>query len=147
MIEYRKVKPNPEPSGFLDELYLVYMGGKRPYVVTRDYRYDSALLGHTITVDAGYDTDFASVPRFFWRILPPHGPYVPASVVHDWLCDRRGRDGIDSETTHKVFLEAMEVLQVPTWKRWTMYRAVKWFGPRFSANPSDQSDPTNPTNQ
>lgn len=125
------VAPNPEPGGFLDELNLKWVGGRRPYKVAQRYRYDSALLDQVIEVPAQYRTDFASVPRIFWRILPPHGPYVPAAVVHDWLCDLAGRSGIDSPTTHKVFLEAMEVLQVPAWKRAIMYRAVKWFGPRF----------------
>lgn len=130
------VKPNPEPGGFLDTLKLDWVGGKRPYEVAEDYRYDSVLLDRIITVQAGYKTDFASVPRLFWRIFPPHGPYVPAAVVHDWLCDQAGSNGVNSATTHAVFLEAMEVLRVPLWKRATMYRAVKWFGPRFS---SDQS--------
>lgn len=131
MSKHRIIQPNPEPGGFLDELHLVYQGGKRPYVVTRDYRYDSLLVGWTITVPAGYETDFASVPRAFWRILPPHGPYVPATVIHDWLCDLKGSTGINSGLTHAIFLEAMEVLRVPAWKRASMYRAVKWFGPKF----------------
>lgn len=125
--------PNPEPGGFLDVLKLLWKGGKRPYEMQAPYRYSSHLTNELITVPAGYRTDFASVPRFFWRILPPHGEYVPASVVHDWLCALRGETGIDSKTTHKVFLEAMEILCVPAWKRWTMYQAVKWFGPRFKS--------------
>jgi hypothetical protein len=125
--------PNPEPGGFLDELYLLWVGGPRPYEMQRPYRYRSEQLGRIITVPVGYRTDFASVPRAFWRILPPHGPYVPAAVIHDHLCDLRGRTGIDSAATHKIFHEAMEVLKVPTWKRAVMYRAVKWFGPRFKS--------------
>ncbi len=124
---------NNEPGGFLDPLSLIWIGGKRPYELQLPYRYDSLLLDEVITVPVGYRTDFASIPRVFWRILPPHGPYVPAAVVHDWLCDLRGSTGIDSAATHAVFLEAMEVLRVPAWKRATMYRAVRLFGPRFKA--------------
>lgn len=125
------VKPNPEPGGFLDTLNLQWVGGKRPYVVAERYRYDSTLLGEVIEVPAGYHTDFASVPRIFWRILPPHGPYVPAAVLHDWLCELKGSTGCDYKQAAAVFLEAMEVLNVPRWKRATMYRAVKYFGPKF----------------
>ena len=126
-------EPNPEPGGFLDPLRLTWVGGERSYVLTGRYRYDSLIAGGVITVPVGYRTDFASIPWLFRRILPRNGPYTPAAVVHDWLCELRGSTGIDSATTHEVFLEAMEVLRVPAWKRWTMYRAVKWFGPRFKS--------------
>ena len=38
-----------------------------------------------IEVPQGFETDFASVPRFFWRVVPPWGRYSPAAVVHDYL--------------------------------------------------------------
>lgn len=127
----KTIRPNPEPGGFLDPLKLEWVGGKRPYLVTRRYRFYSLVADRVIEVKAGYPTDFASIPWLFRRILPKNGPYTPAAVIHDWLCDQRGKGGIDSQTAHKVFLEAMEVLRVPVWKRAIMYRAVKWFGPRF----------------
>lgn len=132
------------PGGFIDPLFLEWMGGERPYRVAARYRYHSKLLGRIIEIpeNADYRTDFASVPRVFWRIVPPHGKYAPAAVIHDWLCDQAGKGGIDSETTHRIFLEAMELLEVPWWKRKVMYRAVRWFGPRFDAqeHPSHLSD-------
>jgi hypothetical protein len=126
------VQPNPEPGGFLDTLTVDWVGGKRRYSVRYAYRYSSLLVDEVITVPPGYRTDFASIPRVFWRILPPDGPYAPAAVIHDWLCDLRGSTGINSRTTHRIFREAMEVLRVAYWKRAVMYRAVRWFGPRFS---------------
>jgi len=79
----------------------------------------------TITVPAGFETDFASVPRAFWRIVPPWGEYSPAAVVHDYLyatalLPRAGADW--------VFLELMTELGVPWWKRQAMYRAVRLGG-------------------
>ena len=41
--------------------------------------------GRIIEVPAGFETDFASVPRLFWRVVPPWGRYSPAAVVHDYL--------------------------------------------------------------
>lgn len=138
-------QPNPEPGGFIDDLHIVTHSvpiKERPFELTRAFRYHSKILGRIITVQAGYRTDFASIPRIFWRILNPVGQYSHAAVVHDWLCDRRGSTGVDSKTTHAIFREAMEVLKVPGWKRATMYLTVRWFGPRFSSSQSDQTDPT-----
>lgn len=128
---------------FLDPLHLIAHDapiGDRPWELLADMRYGSATLGQVVTVPKGYRTDFASVPRFFWRIIPPYGRYARAAVVHDYLCDLRGSTGIDSATTHEVFREAMKVLRVSGWKRATMYRAVKWFGPRFKAVPVRSPD-------
>ncbi len=81
-----------------------------------------------IHVPAGYETDFASIPRLFWRILPPWGKYGKASVVHDYLCDLRDRP---SEEVHMIFREAMAALGVSAWKRNVMYAAVRCCGPKF----------------
>ena len=79
----------------------------------------------TITVPRGFHTDFASVPRVFWIILPPDGKYTQAAVLHDYLyseqiCERK--------TADRIFINAMKVLGVPLWKRRVMYRAVRMFG-------------------
>lgn len=107
--------------------------GKRGWELISPLVYRSKLLGQKVVVPSGYKTDFASVPRLFWRIFPPTGEYGRASVVHDLLCDLEGSTGIDSKTTHKVFKEAMQALNVPGWKVTAMYNAVRWFGPRFKA--------------
>ena len=79
----------------------------------------------TITVPAGFRTDFASVPRALWSILPPWGKYSPAAVVHDWLyyCGMYPRVVAD-----EIFLFLMERVGVSWWKRRIMYRAVRTFG-------------------
>lgn len=38
-----------------------------------------------VTVPEGFVTDFASIPRAFWSILPTDGPYVFAAIIHDFL--------------------------------------------------------------
>ena len=41
-----------------------------------------------IIVPIGYKTNGANVPRLFWSIIPPFKPkYLPAVIVHDYLCD------------------------------------------------------------
>lgn len=82
-----------------------------------------------ITVPDGFETDFASVPRILWWLIPPTGRYGKACVVHDWLYVTKTRPRIESDA---IFLEAMEVLGVPRWKRLLMWLAVRMAGgPRF----------------
>jgi len=75
-----------------------------------------------IEVPDGFLTDFASVPRVFWRIFPPTGKYGKAAVIHDYLYrfpQNRTRAECDL-----IFYEAMVVLGVGFVTRHTIYRAV-----------------------
>lgn len=76
-------------------------------------------------VPVGFITDFASVPRIFWSILPPWGRYGKAAVLHDFLYKTKS---VSREKADRIFLEAMKVLKVPAWKRYIMYWAVRLFG-------------------
>lgn len=41
-----------------------------------------------VTVPKGYKTNGADVPRIFWSFFPPYrSDYLPAVIVHDYLCD------------------------------------------------------------
>lgn len=78
-----------------------------------------------ICVPVGMITDLASTPRMLWAIFPPHGQYAKAAIVHDYLYQQ----AIGSKAwADRVFLEAMEVLGVPRWRRVVMYWAVRLFG-------------------
>ena len=86
-----------------------------------------------IRIPAGFDTDFASIPRFLWTYLPPLGtkrnPYFKASVLHDHLydiiCDYpiSGRKEAD-----KIFLEAMKAIGIQWHVRYILYFAARIFG-------------------
>lgn len=78
-----------------------------------------------VWVPSGTVTDFASIPRLFWRILPPWDTHRRAAIVHDFLYSTQTQP---KATADKVFLEAMKALKVPAWKAQAMYHAVKWFG-------------------
>lgn len=81
--------------------------------------------GNVHRVPEGFTTDFASVPRLLWRLVPPWGPYSPAAVVHDYLY----RTGTGTRpAADAVFLSLMKRLGVPAWKRYAMYAAVRAFG-------------------
>lgn len=78
-----------------------------------------------IRVPAGFVTDLASVPRALWAVLPPHGKYAKAAIIHDYLYTKGEVPRLEAD---RVFSEAMEVLGVPKWKRKLMYWAVRAFG-------------------
>ncbi len=84
-----------------------------------------APVSRIIEVPRGFVTDFASVPRFFWRVLPPWGTYSPAAVVHDWLYHTRLVSRAEAD---RAFLIIMQRLGVSKWKRTVMYWAVRCFG-------------------
>lgn len=91
-----------------------------------DYEVGAEGSGIKIRVPAGFETDFASVPRFFWRLLPPWGRYGKAAVLHDFLY--RKASGFSKVVGDAIFYEAMELLDVPWWKRYVMFLAVSYFG-------------------
>ncbi len=112
---------------------------RKPYILHESFSYYTDLLPMITLIDvpAGYRTDFASIPRLFWRVLPPAGKYGKAAVIHDWLCDVNPKL-CDHKLAADVFNEAMAVLGVGKMKRWIMVSAVKHFGPRFrSGNIAD----------
>lgn len=78
-----------------------------------------------IIVPAGFITDFASIPRIFWSILPPTGRYGKAAIIHDW-CYQYGF--YNRQRSDEIFLEGMKVLKVKQWKYKIIYYSVRLFG-------------------
>lgn len=101
----------------------------RPFELVHAIRFYCA-DGRRITVPAGYRTDFASVPRFFHRVVSPVGRHGKAAIVHDWLCDESPKT-TDYRDAANIFDEAMEALGVSWARRKLMVAAVKLGGPKF----------------
>jgi len=91
-----------------------------------------------IEVPAGFQTDFATIPKAFWSIFPPTGKYTKAAVVHDYLTANKGEiimiimNGevrlFSKKESDLIFLEAMSVLGVSHTIRKMMYYTVRVFG-------------------
>lgn len=87
-----------------------------------------------IMVDAGFETDLASIPRLARLFISPSGLHAKASVLHDALYRRKA--GVSSgceylvERHHAddVYNEAMQVSNVPRWRRRVIYAVVRAFG-------------------
>lgn len=88
--------------------------------------------GRIITVPAGIQTDFASVPRILWVILPPSGVYTESAVLHDYLYETGGSMYNSKPLTRAqsdlVFLEAMQSQGVSFVTSCIMYFGVRLFG-------------------
>jgi len=80
---------------------------------------------YELAVPKGFVTDLASIPPIFYSVLPPDDKYAHAAVVHDYLywSQRRSRKEAD-----RIFLSAMEDLEVNKAVRLLIYRAVRWGG-------------------
>ena len=86
--------------------------------------------GERVEVPAGFFTDFASIPRVFWRLAPKSGKHNRAAVIHDWLCEMRP---YTVARTSAIFLEALEACGVGVLRRRAMWAAVRMFGPKWDA--------------
>lgn len=75
-------------------------------------------------VPTEFETDFASVPRFFWRICPPvAGNHAEPSVLHDYMCDTYN----DQRYTDRILLEALKANGVGWLKRTLIFNAVRLY--------------------
>lgn len=84
----------------------------------------------TMVVPVGFKTDFASIPRFFQRLLPEIGRYDAAAVLHDYLYQNGVLHGIPvtRADADAMLNEAMGVMKVPAWQRWAIYHGVRLGG-------------------
>ena len=119
---------------FLDELEGVFSRDGFHLTLTKPLRAKLS-NGDIIEVPKGFTTDFASVPRFFWRVLPPWGQYSKAAVVHDYLYanEKYSLPGgytvmVTQKYADELFLELMAVLGVSKAKRLAMYSGLRAFG-------------------
>lgn len=134
--------------------------GRQVFRLTEAFAYEVGHKGSgvAITVPAGFETDFASIPKWAddWFGLNPNGKYAKAAVIHDWLytnpiafsriLTRARRQGLLSTWDIKqlryfadfIFFEAMGVPPVKGLKRIPkyltriiMFTAVRLFGARY----------------
>ncbi|HMP76842.1 MAG TPA: DUF1353 domain-containing protein [Kiritimatiellia bacterium] len=96
--------------------------------LVEDFGYESR-SGRIFTVPAGFETDFASVPRIFWPILPlSDAVYDKAAVLHDYAVRNRRALALSLMDCHRLFREALLLSGTARWKAGVMYAAVVGFG-------------------
>jgi hypothetical protein len=127
-------------SRFTDALVVSPLADGKTWVILRDFGYDVGAenSGDHIDVAIGFQTDFATIPRLFWVILPKWGRYGNATVIHDWLYWLQTRPRREADA---ILLEAMGVLDVTPLVKVAMYWAVRLFGGlAWYRNQADKAD-------
>jgi len=114
-------------SRFTENLVVTPLMDGKTWVILCDFGYavGSEDSDDVINVPISTQTDFASIPRIFWAILPRWGKYGNAAVIHDWLYKDQQ---LSRKQADDIFLEAMGVLCVSAWQKHTIYWAVRAFG-------------------
>lgn len=87
------------------------------YMVKSDYRYKDVL------VPVGFVTNGADVPRLFWSFYPPNrSDYLPAVLVHDYLCSIE-----EYEKADKYFKEILEALEINKFDVFVLWGGVRFY--------------------
>ncbi len=102
------------------------------YELQEDLSYESDLVG-SITVPAGFVTDFASIPRpALWYIDDDDPGILFPSVIHDWIYSNLGKmpDGrtFTREQADQILREAMGISGARGDQRTAVYFAVRMGG-------------------
>lgn len=109
------------------------------YILTRAYKI-KLNNGDLIQIYRGYQTNGADIPRIFWRLYPPYAPeYMPAVLIHDFLCDKAIETAKDKKGLQEKFLyadnafrEILEKLNISKSKITLFYNAVRlWHKMRY----------------
>jgi len=122
---WRVLSPVYRPVTYRPSMLAVIDAGYRDLFIL-----DGALRVPTVVVPHLYVSDWASIPRLFWRLLPPAGDgpdsaWGPAAVIHDVLYSGAGGVKVTRAQGDAVFDLAMRDLAVTDWKRVAMYKGVR----------------------
>lgn len=115
---------------FPDKLIVTPADKQGYWIIEKPFRYipSKHLKINTITIPAGFKTNFASVPRIFRNIIQQWGKHGNAAIVHDYLYTANCKPFVSRKTADKIFLNAMKFSKVGFFKRQLMYRTVRLFG-------------------
>ena len=82
-----------------------------------------------LEIPAGFQSDGASVPRFFWRVVFPPGDVhaLGAAFLHDYIY-RTHPLGWTREAADKLFLDTLIADGVPKRRAFLAYVGVRLFG-------------------
>lgn len=96
--------------------------------IVDDYGKDGELERRWV-VPTGFVTDFASIPRLFWRVtghpIDKHHRY--AALLHDYLYSVGG-DEDDRKYADKLYRRMLEASGMGWWSAWMEYKVLRWFG-------------------
>ena len=107
--------------------------GRPLYKITEPFEYRVGSYSNpicTISVNNGFMSDFASIPRIFQFFFKPRGKYSKAAVVHDYLIEKLkvSREKVFTrKVADAIFYEGMLVLGVNKFTAYILFRSVSLF--------------------
>jgi hypothetical protein len=111
-------------SRFLTELEVELINDDTIWRLKQPLMYYSDLLECTLVVPAGFETDFASVPRVPVAYYLFGARAHRESVIHDYLFRKDSKPVVDFMTANTVFLEAMTLRGKSPFVRYSMFLGV-----------------------
>ena len=111
------------------------------------YRYQTCsdysinIDGMPFIVPEGFDTDFASIPKFlWWKIAPHEARLVAPSIVHDFMYQCPG--DITRKYADNVYYTALIQSGIPAGEALRIYYVVRYAGePFFKHGVSCEEEP------
>lgn len=140
------------PNNFVSPLRVEYIAGQQWRVLEPfEYHLGTPDGLEFVRVEAGFLTDFASIPQVFWSIWPPTGNYGKPAVIHDNLYVspsvshelRQAPRRITRREADAIFLEGMTVLEIPYLTRRALWLGVR-IGGRAAWNHSRKAEQHEP---
>lgn len=115
-------------SKFTSALVVSPLSDGKSWVLLDEFSYHVGTENSSDVIDVskGFATDFTSVPRVFWWLIPRWGKYGNAAVIHDWLYWQQKTKS--RREADDILLEGMSVLGVSGWRKTLIYYAVRYFG-------------------
>lgn len=120
---------------FLAPLRVEHIQGQIGAVLVEPFGYQSPEYDLEIWVEAGFSTDFGSVPSFIAdAIVPAIGQTPRAFVTHDWLYSNTGLvpndfDGVGRRLDRRSCDDIMRLIMVEEgiapWRAWTAFAGVR----------------------
>ncbi len=127
-------------SKFLTPLKVEQIGA-RTWMLTDDLAYLSDRFRGIFIAPSGFQTDFASIPRGVWNLVPKEGIYNKVGVIHDAgyvnalltsellsMDGPRKRVFTVKSVADDLFEEGLKAVGVNRFQRWLMVLAVRKFG-------------------
>ena len=82
-----------------------------------------------VTIPDGFETDLASIPRWYWAVSnPSNSDFMGASILHDYLY--RCTSSYTRTEADSIFYYALRGKDVSVYTSYKMYLAVRLFGGR-----------------
>ena len=93
------------------------------YVLLEHYQVES------VRVPKGYETNGADVPKLFWWLVPPFKPkFLPAIIIHDYLCEKEKYKLADNLFENTLFAIEKSFVTKTMVKFVRIYHKIKYGG-------------------